>query len=109
MRGSPDLGARLILLYEREKFLDSRPAKSVAGSIVSQAQKIGGGTRQSQHDAVAIADKNMTVWAVRRGDNFKLPTIERMGGIGYLDRCVAIAGAVRVVERGINTGYRSTG
>jgi hypothetical protein len=50
----------------------------------------------------------MTVWMVRRGDNFKLPAIERMGGIGYLERCAAIAGAVRVVERGINTGYRLT-
>jgi len=69
---------------------------------VVQAQKIGGGTRQSQHDAVAIVDENMTVWTVRRGDNFKLPAIERMGGIGYLERCAAIAGAVRVVERGIN-------
>jgi len=108
MRGSPGLGARLVLLYEREKFLDSRTAKSVAGSIAVQAQKIGGGTRQSQHDAVAIVDENMTVWRGRRGDNFKLPAIERMGGIGYLDRCAAIAGAVRVVERGINIGYRST-
>jgi hypothetical protein len=108
MRGSPDLGARLVLLYEREKFLDRRPAKSVAGSIAVQAQKIGGGTRQSQHNAVAIADENMTVWAVRRGDDFKLPTIEGMGGIGYLKRYEAIAAAVRVVERGINIGYRST-
>ena len=49
----------------------------------------------------------MTVWAVRRGDDFKLPAIERMGGIGYLDRCAVIAGTLRVVERGINTGYRS--
>jgi hypothetical protein len=109
MRGSPDLGARLVLLYEREKFLDSRPTESVAGSIVVQAQKIGGGTRQSQHDAVAIVDENMTVWRVRRGDNFKLPAIKRMGGISYLERCAVVAGAVRVVERGINTGYRSTG
>jgi len=109
MRGSLDLGARLVLLYERKKFLDSRPAKSVAGSIVVQGQKIGGGTRQSQHDAVAIVDENMTVGRVRRGDNFKLPAIERMGGIGYLKRYAAIAGAVRLVERGINIGYRSTG
>jgi hypothetical protein len=50
----------------------------------------------------------MTVWAVRRGDDFKLPAIERMGRIGYLDSRVTIAGVVRVVERGINTGYRST-
>jgi hypothetical protein len=109
MRGSPGLGARLVLLYEREKFLDSRPAKSVARSIAVQAQKISGGTRQSQHDAVAIEDENMTVRAVRRGDNFKLPTIERMGGIGYLDRWAVIADTFRVVERGVNTGYPWSG
>jgi hypothetical protein len=51
----------------------------------------------------------MTIGRVRRGGNFKLPAIERMGGIGYLKRYAAIAGAVRVVERGINIGYRSTG
>jgi hypothetical protein len=108
MWGSLDLGTRLVLLYEGEKFRDSRPAKSVARSIAVQAQKTGGGTRQSQHDAIAIADENMTVWIVGRADDFKLPAIERMGGIGHLERCAAIADAVRVVEGGINIGYPST-
>jgi hypothetical protein len=44
-----------------------------------------------------------------RGNDFKLPAIERMGGIGYLEDGVAIVGAVRVVEQGINTRYRSIG
>jgi hypothetical protein len=42
-------------------------------------------------------------------DDFKLPTIERMGGIGYLDDDRSIAATVWVVEGGINIGYRSTG
>jgi hypothetical protein len=86
MWGSLELGTRLVLLYEGEKFLDSRPAKSVARSIAVQAQKTGGGTRQAQHNAIAIADENMPVWIVDRGDDFELPTKERMGGIGYLEK-----------------------
>jgi hypothetical protein len=31
-----------------------------------------------------------------------------MGGIGYLEDGVAIARTIRVVEGGINIGYRST-
>jgi hypothetical protein len=46
----------------------------------------------------------MTVGSTRGGDNFKLPTIERMGGIGYLDQLDAIW----VVEGGSNIRYRST-
>jgi hypothetical protein len=34
-----------------------------------------------------------------------MPAIERMSGIGHFE---AIAGASRVVEGGINIGYRST-
>jgi hypothetical protein len=40
-----------------------------------------------------------------RGDDVKLPAIERMGRIGHFQ---VSAGAIRVVERGINIGYRST-
>jgi hypothetical protein len=45
---------------------------------------------------------------LRRGDDFKLPTIKRMGGIGHLEKGNTVVGPVRVVEGGINTGYRST-
>jgi hypothetical protein len=40
-----------------------------------------------------------------RGDDVKLPAIERMGSIGHFE---VDAGAIRVVEGGINIGYRST-
>jgi hypothetical protein len=45
---------------------------------------------------------------VGRGNDLKLPTIERMGGIDYLEEGTAIIGAIRVVEGGNNSGYRST-
>jgi hypothetical protein len=44
---------------------------------------------------------------LRRGDDFKLPAIKRMGGIGHLEKGNTVLGHVRVVEGGINTGYRS--
>jgi hypothetical protein len=47
----------------------------------------------------------MAVWMAGCGDDFKLPTIEGMGRIGHFK---AIAGAIWVVDRGINIGYRST-
>jgi hypothetical protein len=57
-------------------------------------------------------DKDMTIGIVRRTarrrNNFKLPAVERMGGIGYLEDRVAIARTIRVVEGGINIGNRLT-
>jgi hypothetical protein len=50
----------------------------------------------------------VAVSGVRRGNDFKLPAIEGMGRIGHFKHCEAIAGAIRVVEGGINIGYRST-
>jgi len=47
----------------------------------------------------------VAVRVARRTDDFKLPAIERMGRIGYFEE---VAGAIRVVEGGINIGYRST-
>jgi len=104
----PDLATRLVLLHETEQLLHGRPAKSVARRIAAQAQKTGGSARQTQHDAVAISDENMALGIVSGRDDFKLPTIERMGGIGYLDDDRSIAATVWVVEGGINIGYRST-
>jgi hypothetical protein len=79
---------------------------------VVQAQKTGGGAGQPQHDAVAVTNENMAIGMVRgtlrRGDDFKLPAIERMGRIGHLEGGNAIVRAVRVVEGGINIRYRST-
>ena len=49
----------------------------------------------------------MALGIVSGRDDFKLPTIERMGGIGYLDDDRSIAATVWVVEGGINIGYRS--
>jgi hypothetical protein len=42
---------------------------------------------------------------VRCGDEFELPAVKGMGRIGHFK---AIAGAIRVVEGGINIGYRLT-
>jgi hypothetical protein len=50
----------------------------------------------------------MALGIVSGRDDFKVPTIERMGGIGYLDDDRSIAATVWVVEGGINIGYRST-
>jgi hypothetical protein len=47
----------------------------------------------------------MAVWIAGCGDDFKLPAIERMGRIGHFEE---VAGAIRVMEGGINIGYRST-
>jgi len=105
MRGSPDLGTRLVLLYEGEQLLHSRSAESVAGSVAAQGQKVGGRTRKAQHDAVAIADENVTVWVACCGDNLEMPAIKGMGRIGHFE---VIAGVIRVVEGGIKIGYRST-
>jgi hypothetical protein len=73
---------------------------------VAQAQKIGGSLWQTQHNAVAIMDQDMAIGigrrTARRRNNFKLPAVERMGGIGYLED----RGAIRVVEGGINIRYR---
>ena len=70
-----------------------------------QGQKIGGDTRQAQHDAVAIADQNVAVRTASGRENLKMAAIERMGRIGHFE---TIAGTFRVVEGGINIGYRST-
>ena len=50
----------------------------------------------------------MAVSMMGRGDDVKLPAIERMGRIGYLEYCQVAAIAVWVVEGGINIRYRST-
>lgn len=104
-RGSLGLRTQLVLLYEGQEFLHSGAREFVLGSVVPQAQKTGGGTRQTQHDAIAIANQNMAVGGPCQSEDFKLPPIERMGGIGHFQ---PIAAVVRVVERGINIGYRST-
>ena len=72
---------------------------------MSQAQKTGGGTRKTQHDAIAITNQNMTVSGPCQTEDLKLPPIQRMGRIGHFQ---AIAEVVRVVDGGINIGYRST-
>src|SRR5438309_4450994 len=104
-RGSPDLRTRLVLLYEGEQLHHGGSAELGAGGIAVQGQKTGGSTRQAQHDAVAIADENVAIWIACRRDNLELSTIEGVGRIGH---CDAAAGAIRVVEGGINIGYRST-
>jgi len=47
-------------------------------------------------------DEDLAIWAVCHGSDVKPPPIERMGRIRYFER------AIRVVEGGINIGYRST-
>ncbi len=47
----------------------------------------------------------MAVWMAGSGDKLELPAIEGVGRIGHFE---AIAGAIRVVDGGINIGYRST-
>jgi hypothetical protein len=49
-------------------------------------------------------DEDVAVWIVRCGDELELPAIEGMGRIGHFK---AIVGAIRVVDGGINIGYRS--
>src|SRR5579871_1208518 len=93
-RGSPDPRTRLVLLYEGEQLLHSGSAEFGAGGIAVQGQKIGGSTRQAQHDAVAIEDENVAIWIVRRRDNLEMPAIEGVGRIGHFE---AIAGTIRVV------------
>jgi hypothetical protein len=53
-------------------------------------------------------DENMALGIVSGRDDFKLPTIERMGGIGYLEYRPIIVSTIRVVEGSINIGYRLT-
>jgi hypothetical protein len=50
-------------------------------------------------------DEDVAVWMVRCGDKLELPAVERVGRIGHFK---AIAEVIRVVEGGINTGYRLT-
>jgi hypothetical protein len=50
----------------------------------------------------------MAVGTVGDRNNFKLPAMERMERIGYLDNDHSTVGAVWVVEGGINIGYCST-
>jgi hypothetical protein len=50
-------------------------------------------------------DEDVAVWIVRCGDELELPAIEGMGRIGHFKE---IVGAIRVVDGGINIGYRST-
>ena len=47
----------------------------------------------------------MAIWMAGSGDKLELPAIEGVGRIGHFE---AIVGAIRVVEGGINIGYRST-
>jgi hypothetical protein len=104
MRASPDFRTQLVLLYEREQLCHGSSAESVAGSVASQCQKIGSSPWQAQHDAVAVANEDVAIGIARRGDNFKLATIERVGRINHFKAIRTI----RVVEGGINIGYRST-
>src|SRR5437879_733564 len=104
-RGSPDLRTRLVLLYEGEQLHNGGSAEFGAGGIAVQGQKTGGSTRQAQHDAVAIPDENVAIWVACRRDNLELPAIESLGWIGHFQ---AIAAAIRVVDGGINIGYRTT-
>ena len=46
----------------------------------------------------------MAVWMAGSGDKLELPAKERVGRIGHLE---AIARTIRVVDGGINIGYRS--
>jgi hypothetical protein len=47
----------------------------------------------------------MAFWVACCRDDLELSAIEGMGRIGHLE---AIAGDIRVVDGGINIGYRST-
>ena len=47
----------------------------------------------------------MAIWVACRRDNLELPAIESLGWIGHFQ---AIAAAIRVVDGGINIGYRTT-
>jgi hypothetical protein len=47
----------------------------------------------------------VAVWIAGGGDKLKLPAKEGVGRISHFE---AIAGSIRVVEGGINIGYRST-
>jgi hypothetical protein len=47
----------------------------------------------------------MAVWVACCRDNLEMPAIEGVARIGHFE---AIAGVIRVVEGGINIGYRST-
>lgn len=50
----------------------------------------------------------MAVALVAGGNDFKLPAMEGMGRIGYLEYARGVVTTFRVVEGGINIGYRST-
>jgi hypothetical protein len=50
----------------------------------------------------------MAVARVAERNDFKLPAMERMGGIGYLENSWSRLAAIWVVEGGINIGYSST-
>jgi len=47
----------------------------------------------------------MAVWIAGGRDKLELPAIERVGRISHFE---AIPGSIRVVEGGIDIGYRST-
>src|SRR5262249_4437453 len=103
-RGFPDLRTQLVLLYEREQLHHGSSAESGAGSVAGQDQEIGCSTRQAEYDAGTVANEDVAVWIARRGDDFKLAAIQRMGRIGHFKATANIW----VVEGGINIAYRST-
>jgi hypothetical protein len=102
-RGSADLRTRLVLLYEGKKLLHGGPGEFGARSVLPEGQQAGGGTRNAQHNAIAIPDENVTVRVACRGDQLELPAIKGVKRIRHRD----VTGCtVWVVEAGINIAYR---
>jgi hypothetical protein len=72
---------------------------------VAQGQKAGSGPGETQDNAVAVSDEDMAIGIPCPGEEFKPAAMERMGRIGYFEKG---AGTIRVVEGGIDIGYRLT-
>lgn len=53
------MGTQLVLLYEREKLLDSVLREFGSGRVIVQPEKIGRPSRQTEYDVVAILDKDV--------------------------------------------------
>ena len=92
-----------VLLYERQQFLYCRPAESVAWGVLPEGQQARRAAGKAQHNAVAIADEDVTVRVACGGDDLELPAIKGVKGVRHR---YLVGRTVWVVEGGINVGYR---
>ena len=81
------MGTQLVLLYEREKLLDSGVREFGSGRVIVQQEKAGGTARQTEYDVVVIFDKDVRgLWiTTRNGEYFEPFPKQRLGGLCHFN------------------------